>query len=57
MRRLFLLLLCTLLAAGSLAWLVRTDSGYVLLQYGHDHASGDLQARLAAFDTQEFLGT
>lgn len=35
MRRAFLLLLLALLAAGSLAWLVRADAGYVLLQYGH----------------------
>lgn len=35
MRRVFLLLLVALLAAGALAWLVRIDAGYVLLQYGH----------------------
>jgi hypothetical protein len=34
-RRAFLLLLLALLAAGALAWLVRADAGYVLLQYGH----------------------
>jgi len=34
-RRAFLLLLFALLAAGALAWLVRADAGYVLLQYGH----------------------
>ena len=35
MRRVFLLFLLALLAAGGLAWLVRADAGYVLLQYGH----------------------
>jgi HemY protein len=34
-RRVFLLLLLALLAAASLAWMVRADAGYVLLQYGH----------------------
>ncbi len=34
MRRAFLMLLLVLLAAGALAWLVRADAGYVLLQYG-----------------------
>jgi HemY protein len=34
-RRAFLMLLLVLLAAGALAWLVRADAGYVLLQYGH----------------------
>ena len=48
MRRLFLLLLCTLLAAGSLAWLVRTDSGYVLLQYGHTRLETTVWFALAA---------
>jgi HemY protein len=47
-RRLFLLLLCTLLAAGSLAWLVRTDSGYVLLQYGHTRLETTVWFALAA---------
>ena len=48
MRRLFLLLLCALLAAGSLAWLVRTDPGYVLLQYGHTRLETTVWFALAA---------
>jgi HemY protein len=34
MRRAFLLLLLALLGAAALAWLLRLDAGYVLLQYG-----------------------
>ena len=48
MRRLFLLLLCALLAAGSLAWLLRTDPGYVLLQYGHTRLETTVWFALAA---------
>jgi HemY protein len=47
-RRLFLLLLCALLAAGSLAWLLRTDPGYVLLQYGHTRLETTVWFALAA---------
>lgn len=33
MRRLFLVLMLSLVAAGALAWLLRADPGYVLMQY------------------------